>query len=54
MGIKKRVINKVANVISYPRRTFWNAKASASNAAADKLRLQREIKKSRIKRGNYY
>ena len=53
-NIKKRIINKVADVLSYPTRTLYDAKTSISNAAADKIRKMREIKKARIKRGSYY
>lgn len=35
MSIKKRVINKVSDVLSYPKRTLYNARRASSDALAD-------------------
>jgi hypothetical protein len=42
MSIKKRVINKVADVLSYPKRTLYDAKRESSNRLYDSIRLKRE------------
>jgi hypothetical protein len=56
-NIKKRVINKMGDVLSYPTRTLQDALAANSNAAADAALLRKQKKqaliKSVIKRGRY-
>jgi hypothetical protein len=54
MSIKKRVINKVSDVLSYPSRTLSNARASSSNALADSYLLKKaKLKADKASIGRY-
>jgi hypothetical protein len=46
-NIKKRVIGKVADVLSYPKRTLYDAKRASSERLADSMLALKE------RRANY-
>ena len=53
-SIRKKVVNKLGDVLSYPQKTLHDARAMGFNEAADAMRLRREKLKAYKKRGGAY
>lgn len=52
-ALKRVVVGKVSDAMSYPKRSMYDAISSVKNRQADALRLNREMGESRKKHGFY-